>query len=218
MVEIAARPPVRVCHDRLPAHLMKGDILRGMPRRRRDRHGAEHPLRKGRSPLQDLHAAHRAAGDAEQLVNAEMVHQHGLGAHHVGNGHHRQVEPPGLARFRIDRGGTGAAHAAADHIRADDEIAVGIDRLAGTDHGLPPAGLAGDRMHIGHVLVARQGMADQHRIGLRRVQRSVGLVGDGERRQVDAGIHFQGLVGPEMRDGALGRIHFPQAKIVGRGN
>ena len=62
------------------------------------------------------------------------------------NGDERKIQPPGLAGRRIVRGRAGRPHAAADHIRADDEIPVGIERLAGTDHGLPPAGLAGQRM------------------------------------------------------------------------
>ena len=79
-----------------------------------------------------------------------------------------KFEAVGLAGLRIDRGRAGRAHAAADHVRADDEIALGVDRLAGADHGLPPAGLAGHRMHAGDVLVAGQRVADQHRIAALR--------------------------------------------------
>ena len=89
--------------------------------------------------------------------------------------------PQRLAGRRIGRGRPGRAHAAAEHIRADDEIAVGVDRLAGADHGLPPAGLAGDRMDVGDMLVAGQRVADQHRVGRVGVERAVGLVGDLER-------------------------------------
>ena len=117
--------------------------------------------RIARRPLQHLHAAHRAAGDREQRVDAEMVEQHRLRAHHVADGDDRKIEAPRLAGLRIGRGRPGRAHAAADHVRADDEIALGVDRLAGADHGLPPARLAGDRMHVGDMLVAGQRVADQ---------------------------------------------------------
>jgi len=43
---------------------------------------------------------------------------------------------------------------AAEHIGADHVVAVGVDRLAGSDHGVPPAGLAGDGMAVEDVLVA----------------------------------------------------------------
>ena len=88
------------------------------------------------------------------------------------------VGPPG---GRIDRARPGRAHAAADHVGAEHEIAVGVDRLAGADHGLPPAGLAGDGMDVGDVLVAGQRMTDENEIRLAGVERAVGLVGDGER-------------------------------------
>ena len=42
LLQIAAVPPVRIGHHRLPADLVEGDILRGMARRGGDRHGGEH--------------------------------------------------------------------------------------------------------------------------------------------------------------------------------
>jgi hypothetical protein len=127
--------------------------------------------------LQHLHAAHGAARHAKELVDAQTVDEHGLGPHHVADRHDRQVEPPGAARRGIDGGGAGGAHAAAQHIRADDEIAVGVDGLARAHHDLPPAGLARHRMNIRHMLVARQRVADEHRIGLVGIERAVGFVG-----------------------------------------
>ena len=142
---------------------------------------------------------------AEQLVDAEMVDQHRLRAHHVADGDDRQVEPVGLAGRRIGRGGAGRAQAAADDVGADDEEAVGVDDLAGPDQHFPPAGLAGDRVGVGDMLVAGQRMADQHGVGLRRVQRAVGLVGDLERRQQHAGVELQRPVGAEAQHRA-GRL------------
>ena len=137
--EIAPAAPFRIGHHRLAADLVEGDVLRRMPRRRRDRQRREDAVRIARRPLQHLHAAHRAAGHREQRVDAEMIEQHRLRAHHVAHGDDGKVEAPRHAGRRIGRGRTGRAHAAADDIRADDEIAFGIDRPAGTDHGLPPA-------------------------------------------------------------------------------
>ena len=54
-----------------------------------------------RRPFQHLHAAHRAADHAEQVGDAEMVEQGRLGAHHVGDRHHRKAQVPRLAGRRI---------------------------------------------------------------------------------------------------------------------
>ena len=159
----------------------------------------EHPFRIGRRPLQRLHAAHRAADHAEQRVDAEAIDQHGLRAHHVGKGDDRKIQPPHLAGGGIGRGRAGRAHAAADHVRADDEIFVGIERTAGTDHGLPPAGLARHRMHIGDMLIAGQRMADQNGVGPVGIEFAIGLVGDLERREIDAAIELQRLIRAERR-------------------
>ena len=170
-----------------------------MPRAARHRQRREHPLRIGRGPLQRLHAAHRAADHAEQRVDAEPVDQHGLRAHHVGNGDDRKIQPPQFAGGGIGRGRPGRAHAAADHVRADDEIAVGIERAAGTDHGFPPARLAGHRMDVGDMLIAGQRMADQDGVGALGIELAIGLIGDLERREIDAAIELQRLVGAELR-------------------
>jgi hypothetical protein len=163
------------------------------------------PLRVavGDGPFQHLHAAHRAADHAEQVGDAEPVDEPGLGAHHVADGDHRKVQPVGAAGGGIDRCRPGRAEAAADDVRADDEIAVGVDRLAGADDGFPPAGLARHRMTAGHVLVAGQRMADQHRVGAIGVQPTIGLIGDVERGEHAAIVERQplafGKVGNETR-------------------
>ena len=198
LFEVAPVVPVRIGHHGLPTEFVERDVLRRMPRAAGDRQRREHPLGIGRGPLQRLHAAHRAADDAEQRVDAQTIEQHGLRAHHVGNGDDRKIQPPQFAGGRIGRGRPGRAHAAADHIGADDEVAVGVERTAGADHGLPPARLAGHRMHVGDVLIAGQRMADQNGVGTVGVEFAIGLVGDLERREIDAAIERQRLVDAEQ--------------------
>jgi len=200
LVAVAAAAPVRIGHHGLAAELVEGDVLRRVPRRAGDRQSRKDALRIGRGPLQDLHAAHRTADHAEQRVDAEAIEQHRLCAHHVRNGDDRKIEAPQFSGRGIDRGRPGRAHAAADHIGADDVVAIGIERPAGSDHGFPPAGLAGDRMHIGDMLIAGQRMADQNGVGALGVERAIGLIGDLERRQVDTAIERQRLIRAEFRD------------------
>ena len=103
----------------------------------------------------------------------------------------RQVEAVGLAGLRIDRGRAGRAQAAADHVGADDEEAVGVDDLARADQHIPPARLAGHRIGIGDMLVAGQRMADKDGVRARGVELAIGLVGDLEGRQQGAGVELQ---------------------------
>ena len=152
---------------------------------------AEDAFRVARRPLQHLHAAHRAADHAKQAVDAEVLEQALLRPHHVAHGDDRERQGPGLAGRRVDVLRPGGSHAAAEHIGADEEIALGVEHAAGADQGLPPAGLAGDRMRVGGVLVAGQRMADQDRVRALGVERAVGLVGDRERAEIDPAIEPQ---------------------------
>ena len=178
-----------------------------------DRYGRDHAFGIARGPLQRLHAAHRSAGDAKQLLDAQRIEQHGLGAHHVADGDQRKGKAVRFARRGIDFGRSARAHAAADDIGADDEEAVGVDGLAGPHHGFPPARLAGDGMGAGHELVAGQRMADQHRVAACGVQLAIGHIGDGPRRQRAPAVQRERLVGPEMDRLAFVRVrrrHRPQ--------
>ena len=67
---------------------------------------------------------------------------------------------------------------------------------------------------LNDVLIAGQRMADQHRIAARGIERAVGLIGDLERREIDAGIEPQRLVGAETHDRRMRIIRFAHA--VGR--
>src|SRR5690606_9808957 len=100
-----------------------------------------------------------------------------LRQNHVATGDDRKPHRIGLAVRRAARR-PGRAHAAADHVRADHVEAVGVDRLAGAHHAVPPARLARDRVWTGDVLVARQRMKDEDRVGFVRREIAVGLVGD----------------------------------------
>ena len=110
------------------------------------------------------------------------------------------------------------AHAGADHVRADHEIALGVDRPARPDHGLPPARLLGHRMDVGDVLVAGEGVADQHRVAALGVERAVGLIGDLERGEIDAGIEPKRLVHAEADDERMRIVRLARAVGGIKGN
>ena len=86
--------------------------------------------------------------------------------------------PVGPARFRIDAVGPGGAAAAAQDVRADDEVAVRVDGVAGPHHDVPPAGVV-LRVVPRHVRVAGKGVADEHRVVPPRIQLPVDFVHHG---------------------------------------
>src|SRR5579862_2593019 len=143
-----------------------------------------------------------------------MIEQHSLRAHHVAHGDDGKVEAPRHAGRRIGRSRAGRAHAATDDVRADDEITLGVDRQARADHGLPPAGLAGHRMGVEHVLVAGERVAHQHCIAALGIERAVSLVGDLQRAEIDAGIEPQRIVRRKPHHRRMRRVRF--ARAVGK--
>src|SRR6478609_2399248 len=104
-----------------------------------------------------------------------------LRAHHVADGDDGKVETPRHAGGRIRGSGARGAHAAADHVRTDYEVPLGVDRPPGTDHGFPPSRLLGHRMQVGNMLIAGESVADQHRIAALSIERTVCLVSDLKR-------------------------------------
>ena len=184
---IAPAAPIGIGMDGSAPHLMKGDILRRMMRRSRDGRGSIDRFRIGRGPFQHLHAAHGPANHGKPAADPKLFHQALLCAHHVADRHRGKIRAPRPAKpapcrighFTARPGGT---HAAAQHIGADQKIAIRIQRPAGADDIFPPAGLAGDGVGFGDILIARQRMADQHRVAGRRIQTPIGAIGDLQRR------------------------------------
>ena len=158
--------------------------------------------------LQHLHAAHRAAEDGEQPADAEVVEQLHLSVTMSG------MVMPGSGAVRPARGGVlrgrpGAPAAAADDVGADDEVLVGVESLAGTDHHVPPArALVVGTVQPRDVGVPRERVGDEDGVVFALAERAVRLVGERERRQRAA--PFEG----ELLAGLVER-HLPGADDAG---
>ena len=122
---------------------------------------------------------------ASSWLMPKLVQQPALHLDHVADGDGREVAAVGLAGGGVDAAGAGGAAAAAQQVGADDEVAVGVNRLARADHDVPPAGIV-LLVVLGDVRVAADGVADQDGVVARGVELAVGLVGDGDAGELAA--------------------------------
>ena len=116
-----------------------------------------------------------------------------LRPHHVGDGDDRESQAPGLAGGGSRSRGPVEPMQPPSTLAQIEKIALGIEHLARPHQHVPPAGLAGDRMRLGDILVAGQGMADQDCVGAVGVEAAIGLISDGVGREADAGVQRQRL-------------------------
>ena len=135
--------------DRVPRDLGERDVLGRQPGGRADQDRALDLGRVVERPLQDLHAAERAADRRVDARDAERAQQRAVHLGEVADGEQREVEPVRLAGRGVDRRRPGRPLAPAEQVRADDVEAVGVDRLARADQRVPPdrrLGVAGQRV------------------------------------------------------------------------
>src|SRR5262249_20192802 len=111
-----------------------------------------------------------------------------------------KIEAPGASRLKVDRRRPRRSHAGADDIRANDEISVGVDRLARADHDFPPACLAGHGMLVRHVLIAGERVADENGVRSLAVEHAISLIRDLEWRKLDTGVELQRTVSAKVHD------------------
>ena len=169
---VVAAVEVGVGDDRAPRHLVEGDVLRRQVGRGRHRDALAQPLGIAQRPGQRLHAAEAAAEHRGELLDAERVDQARLRVDPVLDGDDREVAAVGAAvrgRIGVRARRPGRAEARAGVVDADDEEAVGVERLAGADQVVPPAlalRLAG--VGAGDVVRGVERVADEHGVAAAR--------------------------------------------------
>jgi hypothetical protein len=179
---VLALAEARVTRDGLASHRVERDVLRRQARRGRDHHRVAQVLGVRQRPFEHLHAAQRAAEGRQQPLDAEVVDHRAMDRDEVAHVEEREVQPVRVARRRVDAGRSRRALAAAEKVGADHVQTVGVERPSRPDHVVPPAGPGVPGVVAGRVRVARQCMAEEHRVVTCGVQRPVRLV-----RHVDLG-------------------------------
>jgi hypothetical protein len=173
---------IGVGHDRASRHLVEGDVLRGQVRRGRDRDALTQSLRIAQRPGERLHAAEAAAEHRRQPLDAEGIDETGLRIDPVFHRDDREVAavgPPVRGGIGIRARRPGRAEARARVVDADDEEAIGVERLARTDQVVPPAfALRLPWIRAGDMVRRVEGVADENGVAAARVQAAVGLVGE----------------------------------------
>ena len=89
-------------------------------------------------PLECALAAHRAADHRHPLLDAEGLGERRFDIDLIADRRDREPRAVRFAGRGVDRRRPGRALAAADDVRAHDEVLVGVDRAAGTDERVPP--------------------------------------------------------------------------------
>ena len=168
-----ARPQ---CVDRLLAAAAAG----------RGDHG-DHPVHRvgvRDRPLEGLVAAERRAGDGDQVRDAEPVEHRLLRRHDVAQRDGGEVGAVAAVSLGIQAGRSGGAVGRAEHVGRDDEVPVRVDRLAGSDQPIPPAGcFIGGVVLAGGVLAGGEAVGHEHGIAAARGQLPVAFVGERELGQ-----------------------------------
>ena len=208
---VVAAVKIRICQYRLPRHFIKRDVLRRKIRRAGDHQRIARALRVGNGPVQTLHGPQAAAHHRGKLPDPQMIGQTRLRVDPIFNRHQWKVRAPRRASVRVDRQRPGGTVTAAQIIHAHHEKPLGIERLAGAYHVVPPAGVIGFvGIHAGRVMRRIQRMAHQHRIRARGVERAVGFVGEFVVGDGTTALERQGLV----KRGPL-RYHYAYAGLGG---
>jgi hypothetical protein len=190
---VLAAVVVGIAANGVASHDVEGKGLARQARRGGQCDGASHALREACGPGQYLVASDRAADDRQQLFDAEMIQQSALHLNHVANGDGWKIAAVRPSGRRVEAAGSRRAATPAEEVRADHEVLVGIDRLAGTDHDVPPARIILGVVS-GHVGVAAEGMAEEDGVVLRGAERAVGFVGDRHTRQPPAEFQLEGFL------------------------
>ena len=99
---------VLILCDSVAGNGVESYALSGEPGRGSDEDHAADLVGVAYRPIEALHAAHAAARDGKQFVDAEMLDELLLNVDHVADGDHRELEPVWFAGFWVGAAGAGS--------------------------------------------------------------------------------------------------------------
>ena len=169
---VVAAVEIGVGDDGAACNLIERNVFSREIGRTGDHHSMTHARRILQCPAQGLHASQTAAHHSGQRFNTQCIEQLGLGIDPVLHRDHWKICAINLAGVGVGLHRAGRTKARAKVVNTNDKEMIGIDRLAGADHGVPPALGPGQRLpsfvqiDAGHMVRGIEGVADQNRIRL----------------------------------------------------
>ena len=134
---------------------------------------------KPRRPRERLHATEASAHHRRPPLDAQPIGKARLRVDPILDGNERKFRAVRLSSRRVDRLRTGRAEATPQVVDADDEKPIGVERLARTDHVVPPADVARlVGVIAGDVMRRVERVGDEHGVAALAVQRTVRFVGE----------------------------------------
>ena len=123
-------------------------------------------LRKIQCPAHNLHTPEAAADHCSPNIYTQHISQARLTGDPIAHANHWEIGAPGFAGCRVDGTRPSRTVATAEVIECNYKKFVGINRFAGADIGIPPAGtFVVHAVITGGVMMARKRVANQYRIG-----------------------------------------------------
>ncbi len=132
-----------------------------------------HPLGIINRPLQGLYAAEAAAHHRRPLRDAQIIGEHGLRFHPVFHRHHRKIGAVIFAALGLMDKGPVLPWQFRQIVEAHHKKTIGVDGLPAPARSSRPARIfIVGRMPPRHMVVTRQGMANQHGIAFIGIERA----------------------------------------------
>lgn len=200
---VVAAPPVGVHHEGLALDVAQSDAVGVGAGAAGDGGYALDAVGEEDAGGERLHPTHAGTDGGVEGRDAEGVEEPELRPHHVFHCYDGEMRRVALAVGRVEGGGAGAPVAGPQHVDADDEVFIRVERRAGADEVFPPASLRVGGCGFG-VRGGGEAGEEEDGVGLGAVEGAPCFVGGCVRGQEAAPVEVEGVGGVVGEVGAGG--------------